>query len=325
MSDNTDNLILNWENRLVNAVISFLKYLDEHFWIFLLSSIFLGLYFPNQVRPFEGYVIYIIMLIMGILFLKVDIVDIITHIKQPATLIYVAFINLIVSPVIVYFVFKSFAPNYIVGLTLLAALPAGVTSAAFTDIMKGRTCLSVTIILVTNLLCVFTIPFLFWTLFKADLNIDYLGLFINLLKVFLIPFFIAKVLKHVIISSFVSKMQSYYNIIIIMLLSFMIMISIAYQADFLLTNIPLLIQPICILFGLFVLLQFIGYFSVSWLNKGEKIAVSNSNMIMNNILGIVLSIAFFTENPEITFIVILSLIPWNLMIMLKHWYKRFLP
>jgi hypothetical protein len=105
----------------------------------------------------------------------------------------------------------------------------------------------------------------------------------------------------------------------------MIMISIAYQADFLLTNIPLLIQPICILFGLFVLLQFIGYFSVSWLNKGEKIAVSNSNMIMNNILGIVLSIAFFTENPEITFIVILSLIPWNLMIMLKHWYKRFLP
>ena len=299
--------------------------MDQHFWVFLTTSVGLGLYVPHFFISYEGYIIYIIMIIMGILFLKVDIIDIVTHIKQPGILIYAAFINLIVSPLCIYFIFSKIAPDMVIGLTLLAALPAGVTSAAFTDIMKGRTCLSVTVIIVTNLLCIFTIPFLFWTLFKADLNLDYIGMFFNLLKVFLIPFFIAKVLKHVILTEYVEKLQSYYNIIIIFLLSFMIMISIAYEAHFLLANITLLIKPLAILFLVFIILQCIGYFSVGWLNKGEKIALSNSNMIMNNILGIVLAIAFFSNNPEVISIVILSLIPWNIMIILKHWYKRFLP
>ena len=90
---------------------------------------------------------------------------------------------------------------------------------------------------------------------KADLNLDYIGLFFNLLKVFLIPFFIAKVLKHVILTEYVEKLQSYYNIIIIFLLSFMIMISIAYEAHFLLANITLLIKPLAILFLVFIILR----------------------------------------------------------------------
>ena len=58
-------------------------------------------------------------------------------------------------------------------------------------------------------------------------------------------------------------------------------------------------------------------------SKGEKIAVANAKMIINNILGVVLALAFFP--PEILTIVIVSLIPWNAMIILKHWYKKYLP
>jgi BASS family bile acid:Na+ symporter len=308
----------------VTLVKSFLKHLDRHFWIFLILSVALGLYRPELFLPYEGYIIYIIMAIMGILFLKVDIIDLVTHIKQPGLLIYSAFINLIISPVCVYFLFRTIAPDMVIGLTLLAALPAGVTSAAFTDIMKGRTSLSVTVIIITNLLCVFTIPLLFWVFFKADLSLDYMGLFFNLLKVFLIPFFIAKVIKRVLMIDLTERLQEYYNIIIIALLSFMIMISIAFESDYLLSNIHLLVKPLGIIFLVFFLLQVIGYFSVFWLNKGEKLALSNSNMIMNNILGVVLALAFF-PGTEIVSIVILSLIPWNVMIILKHWYKRFLP
>ena len=46
-------------------------------------------------------------------------------------------------------------------------------------------------------------------------------------------------------------------------------------------------------------------------------------MIMNNILGIVLAIAFFDQ--AVLNILVLSLIPWNIMIIVKHFYKRFLP
>ena len=58
-------------------------------------------------------------------------------------------------------------------------------------------------------------------------------------------------------------------------------------------------------------------------SKGEKLASSNSCMIMNNILGIVLAIAFFDQ--AVLNILVLSLIPWNIMIIVKHFYKRFLP
>lgn len=307
----------------MTMIKEFLRHLDRYFWVFLTTSVLLGLFYPQFFVPYEGYVIYIVMIIMGLLFLKVDILDVVTHIKRPNLIIYAAFINLIVSPICIYFIFNKIAPDMIMGLVLLAALPAGVTSAAFTDVMKGRTSLSVTAIIVTNLLSVFTIPFLFWTFFKADLNLDYIGLFFNLLKVFLIPFFVAKVIKRVLMVNLAARLQDYYNLLIISLLSFMIMISIAFESEFLLSNFKLLYQPLGMIFLTFITLQIIGYFSVFWLNKGEKLALSNSNMIMNNILGIVLSIAFFT--PDMVSIVVLSLIPWNVMIILKHWYKRYLP
>ena len=78
-----------------------------------------------------------------------------------------------------------------------------------------------------------------------------------------------------------------------------------------------------ILFLMFIFLQLLGYFSVFWHKKGEKIAVANAKMIINNILGVVLALAFFP--PEILTIVIVSLIPLNAMIILKHWYKKYLP
>ena len=108
---------------------------DRFFWVFIIISIFLGLSYPQVFMPYEGYIIYIIMCIMGLLFLKVDIIDVITHIKNPLTVIYISCIKLILLPIIVYFVLIKADPTIQMSLFLLAALPTGVTSALFTDIM----------------------------------------------------------------------------------------------------------------------------------------------------------------------------------------------
>ena len=299
------------------------KRIDKYFWVFLLTSITLGLFLPEPFRPLENYVIYIVMAIIGLLFLKVDIVDIVTHIKSPLFLIYIAVVNLIVTPIVTYFVFKNIAPELTPGLVFLAALPSGVTSAAFTDMMKGRTSLTLTTIIITNLFSIITIPFVFFLLFNHTIEINVVDLGLNLLKVFAIPFFIAKVLKHVLIKDLTHKLQDYYNIFIIALLSLMITVSISYASGFILNNIQASYKTFGYLFLAFIIFQFIGYFSVFWHKKGEKVAVSNANMLTNNILGIVLALAFLTE--DILHLVIMSLIPWSIMIVAKHWYKRFLP
>ena len=300
-----------------------LKQVDKYFWVFLFTSIILGLFFPAPFQPLENYVIYIVMTIIGLLFLKVDIIDIVTHIKNPLFLLYIAFVNLVVTPVITYFVFRGLTPELTPGLVFLAALPSGVTSAAFTDMMKGRTSLTLTTIIVTNLLSIITIPFVFYLLFNHSMEIHVMELGLNLLKVFAIPFFIAKVLKHVLVKDLTAKLQDYYNIIIVSLLSLMITVSISFASEYITSHLSVSYSKLGYLFLAYNIFQLVGYFSIFWHKKGEKVAVSNSNMLTNNILGIVLALAFLTE--DILYLVILSLIPWSVMIVAKHWYKRFLP
>jgi predicted Na+-dependent transporter len=299
------------------------KQIDRYFWIFLTGAICLGLFAPQIVLPLEGLVIYIVMAIVGLLFLKVDIIDVFTHIKQPLFLLYVAIINLIITPLVTFFIFKYISPELTPGLVLLAALPSGVTSAAFTDMMKGKTSLTLTIIIFTNLLSIITIPFIFYILFNASLDINAVELGLNIFKVFAIPFFIAKVIKRVLFPKLAEKLQDYYNIIIITLLSLMIAISISFTSSQILSDLKTSTTTLGYLFLVFIIFQLVAYFSVFWHKKGEKLAVSNSNMIMNNILGIVLALAFFNE--EILHLVVLSIIPWSTMIIAKHWYKRYLP
>ena len=302
---------------------SFFKTNEKYFLIFLIFSIFIGLYIPSLFIGFDRFIIYIIMAILGLLFMKVDIIDIVTHIKEPLTLLLISGTNLLLLPTITYFVFQGFDENILMAFVLLAALPTGVSSAVFTDIMKARTSLNLTIVVVSNLLAVFTIPLIFHIFFKQQMELDVLGMFINLVRLIIIPFFIAKILKRVFLKDHNQTLQPFYNPLIVLLLGFMIMVSISYQADNILSNWQTYLPILGYLFLLFFLLQLIGYFTLFWKSKGEKLAMSNSCMIMNNILGIVLALAFF--NVEVLTVVILSFIPWNTLIIAKHWYKRFLP
>lgn len=300
-----------------------IKHIERYFWIFLLVALVGGFAIPSLLNQFQGYVIYLLMTIMGILFLKVDILDIVTHIKNPLYLFYIAFINLIITPLLTYLLISPFHQNLTIGLVLLAALPAGVSSAVFTDIMNGRTSLSLTLVILTNLLAIFTIPFIFWVLFHQNIDINPLALLQDLLMVILIPFIIAKILKRIILKNIIHHFQDYYNILIVILVTSMVMITIAFQAPYIIANISSLLPTLGVLYLAFFGFQLIGYFSTFWCSKGRKLAVSNSNMIMNNILGIVLAIAFFP--PNVTTLIILSFIPWVTMISIKHWYRRFLP
>ncbi|RAP33400.1 hypothetical protein DID75_02275 [Candidatus Marinamargulisbacteria bacterium SCGC AG-410-N11] len=303
--------------------MSLIKNVDRYFWVLIIIAVALGLAFPSYIIDYERFVIIILTVIMGLLFLKVDIIEILSQIKKPSQIVYISCINLILLPFFSYFIFKFLDSELLMGFVFLAALPAGVSSAVFTDMMKGKTSLNLTIIIVTNLLSAVTIPMIFLFLFNHEAGIDYLRLIKTISFIVFVPFVIAKIMKRVIFPRIIHSLQDYFNFIIISLLSVMIMIIIAGQADFIKLNIQDHLGKIAMLFLALFIFQIVSYFSVFWLKKGEKLAVANSNMIMNNILGIVIAMECFPR--EVMYLLILSLIPWNAMIILKHWYKRFLP
>lgn len=304
-------------------MMAILKNFDKYFWIILLAGIISGLTIPSIFIPLQGIVIYLVMSILFYLFLKVDVIEILADIRKPFFLLYVTFINLIVTPLLIYYIFRQTAGENIYGYVLLASLPAGVSSAAFTDIMKGRTSLTLIMIVLTNLFAIITIPLMFFILFNKSLELDSLQMSWSLFKIFFIPFLLAKSVKHFILKSAIKKVQEYTNLLVVSTLSLMIAISVSFQSDYVLQNLKSQPRTIGLIFVLLIISQLVAYFSVWWKNKEAKLAISNSNMIMNNILGIVLSIAFFPEN--VTYIVILSLIPWTIMIIAKNWYQKFLP
>ncbi len=311
---------------------------DKFFWVFLILSVAIGLFFPSYFYNLEGLTIFIIPTIIGILFLKVDIVDVVTHIQKPLLLLYIAVMKLIISPLLIYLIFSPFVDNnLLIALVLLSALPTGVSSAVFTDFMKARTSLSLTIVIVTNLLSIFTIPFVFFVLEQftnnsiSSVSFQYSNMFFYLLGLISIPFFIAKTLKKGVFPSIKKvlnfdiqeKLSKSYNLAIILLLGLMIIISISFKADDIISNFSIHSISMGYLFLAFIIYQIIGYFSVFWLHKGEKIAISNSFMVVNNILGIVIALGHF--RGDVVTLIILSLIPWNIMIIAKHWYKKYLP
>ena len=87
------------------------KPVDKYFHLYLIVGVIGGFLFPRFFNQFEGYVANILMLIIGLLFLKVDFVDVITHIRNLPFVLYSALITLIVSPILTFFVFKWFVPQ----------------------------------------------------------------------------------------------------------------------------------------------------------------------------------------------------------------------
>ena len=69
-----------------------------------------------------------------------------------------------------------------------------------------------------------------------------------LLEVIFIPFVIAKLCKRVLFRNLHTKLEDYYNIIILTLLSLMMMITMAYQSEYILANINKLLPTLGALF-----------------------------------------------------------------------------
>ncbi|MEK9656984.1 MAG: hypothetical protein VW378_01260 [bacterium] len=314
-----------------------LRKVEKYFPIFLILAVLSGFIFTKIFLQLESYILYYLMGIMTLLYLKIDLIDIIRHIKKPILLIYISVIHLLALPLFSYWLFQFLKTDIRMSIVLLAALPAGVSSAVFTDIMKGRTSLSLMVVIMTNILAIVTIPSIFYLLGMfgdplyakevSNLNVNYIGMLNKLCWIIFIPLLIAKILKRIVLKKVIISLNlpDYYNMAILILLYFMISTAVAFQANEILQNWQSFLLDTGYLFMAFLVFQFIGYFSLFWMKKGDKIAAANSTMIMNNVLGIVLAIAFFSNEPKILIYVTLSFIPWNCMIILKHWYLKYLP
>lgn len=286
-------------------------FIEKYFWIFLLAGIIFGLYQP---LPFEApkYLTKVLLgLMLFFVFLKIDVVEIIENMRDYKLMIYVALIYMIIIPLLFFLTVSIFDKRLALGILLLTAMPAGVSTPALTDILKGNISLSMSLAVVTQLIAPFTVPLLFWIIGTKGLEIDKLLLFRDIAILVFLPLILAQVSKRYFTAA-VNRNQHLFTSANIILLFLFVYVAISSQSNIILDNPVSIVWKTAIIYLVFILLHAAGYIVCYKKSKEDKIALSVTAAYMNNGLAIVLAAAYFT--PDILVLMVISEIPWNTLL-----------
>jgi len=190
-------------------------------------------------------------------------------------------------------------------------MPAGVSSPALTDILKGNISLAMSIVLVTQLIAPFTVPFLFWVIGTKDLDINEFFMLRDIAIMVFTPLILAQFTKRYFPAT-VKKHQHFFTSANVILLFAFVYVAISAQRSVLLDNPVSLIWKTVILFFVFIILHAIGYFISFRKSREDRIAMAVTAAYMNNGLAIVLASTYF--GPDILILMVLSEIPWNTLL-----------
>ena len=285
--------------------------IEKYFWLILIAGILFGLWQPFAFEPPKYLTKIILGLMLFFVFLKIDAIEIIDKMKDYKLMAYIALVYMIIIPIVFFLLVSTFDRHLAIGILLLAAMPAGVSTPALTDLLKGNISLAMSIVLVTQVIAPFTIPLLFWLIGTKGLEINKLLLFRDIAILVFLPLLLTQFIK----KSFpvvVNRNQHLFTSANIFLLFALVFVAISSQRNIILANPSSLVWKTAILYIVFILLHLIGYLLCYRENKEDKIAFSVTAAYMNNGMAIVLASAYF--GPEILILMVLSEIPWNTLI-----------
>lgn len=287
------------------------QFIEKYFWVLLIIGILIGLWQPV---PFETpkYLPKVLLgLMLFFVFLKIDALEIIEKMRDYKSMIFISIVYMIIIPVLFFLMFSVFDRHLALGILLLVAMPAGVSTPALTDLLKGNITLSMSIVIVTQFIAPFTIPFLFWIVGTKGLEINKLLMFRDIAILVFLPLILAQVTKRY-FPAVIKRNQHLFTSANVILLFTFVYVAISSQRNIILDNPVSLIWKTVLLYMVFILLHAAGYFISYSENKENRIAMSVSAAYMNNGLAIVLASTYFS--PEILVLMVLSEIPWNTLL-----------
>ena len=284
------------------------QFIEKNFWIFLIAGIVAGLWQPLAIHA----PVYLPKLLLGMMlffvFLKIDVRMVFERMKDYKLMIFLAFIYMILVPILFFLTVSIFDRQVALGILLLAAMPAGVSTPALTDILKGNIPLSMSIAIFTQIIAPFTVPLLFWIIGTRGLEINELLLFRDIAAMIFIPLIAAQGIKRYFTGT-VKRNQHLFTSVNVLLLFAFVYVAISSQRDIILRNPVNLIWKTVVLYLVFIVLHVIGFFIRSRDTRENRIALAVTAAYMNNGLAIVLASAYF--GPDILVLMVLSEIPWN--------------
>jgi len=136
------------------------RLIEKHFWLILLAGILLGLWSPITFKASPVVPKILLGMMLFLAFLKIDALEVLENIRNFRLMIYLASVYMIAIPLVFYFSTLIFNSDLAVGILLLTAMPAGVSTPVLTDIARGNISLSMSLVIVSQIAAPFTVPLL---------------------------------------------------------------------------------------------------------------------------------------------------------------------
>ncbi|MBU1557449.1 bile acid:sodium symporter [Patescibacteria group bacterium] len=291
-------------------ILNFIQNITESHYLIIAVAFFVGLLHPDSVLWASPYTTFILATVFFLSALKIDLKKVLRQLDDKLTLVIINIFMLFILPIIIYYLFGLFFPSLAIAFLILAAMPIGMTTPLLTEISGGRQSLALVLTVTTSLLAPLTVPFVVKLLAGASVEVDVLGMFTLLATVIYIPFFLAQFFKRF-WQEKINKVSPLFKSLSTILLGILIMIIVAKQSEILIEGFNYLY--IVLLFLFFIALHFIGYFMIPWRDKRDKITISVCVTYMNFTLAIEIANKFFND-PNIILPIVLSIIPWAIMI-----------
>lgn len=285
--------------------------IEKYFWIFFLVGIGIALWLPLPFKMPPYLPEVLLSIILFLVFLKIDVFDILEHVRNYKLMAFVIFVFMLLIPLLFFFLINIFDGKIALGILLLTAMPAGVSSPALTDIAKGNISLAMSLAMITHLIAPFTVPLLFWLVDIKDLEINKLLVFKDLALLVFVPLIFSQIVKKF-FSVTIRKTQHVFTSVSIILLFAFVYITLSSQSNAILGNPFSLILKTAVLYVVFIILHVVGYMICYKEKKENKIAIAVSAAYMNNGMAIVLASSYF--GPEMLVFMVLSEVPWNTLL-----------
>ena len=287
------------------------QFIERYFWVFMIAGLIVGLIHPVYIDFLMSLLQPFLMVMLFLVFIKTDVAQIFQHIKNYKYMAFIIFMFMVVVPVLLFEATNLIYPELAIGVLLLTAMPAGAASPALTDIVKGNTALSTSILITTSIIAPLTVPVLFWALTADKLSVNPWWIFKTLAVIIFLPLLISLFVRSY-LSDFTKKTSHLFTSVNIFLLTIMVFAVIGSQRIVILNDfIPILWQT-GFLYLVFVMLHVFGFLIGFREDKKGKIATTIGLAYMNNGMAIVLAAACF--KPSILVFTILSELPWNTLL-----------
>lgn len=286
----------------------FLKTIENNFGFLLLASAILAFLAPEYFLWGENLTDELLMFALFLGCLKINFREVLHLKNNTLKLILFALFNLVLLPIIFYFISPFPDLDLRLGLFLLLAISGAVATPLLASFLQLKILWAVAFVSLTSILMPFTLPILVKLFFGISLKVSLFEMILFLAKIIFIPLTLAIIFRRY-LAKFTKKILKVSGFIGTLDMAVFLGILIAVNQPFLAENIFSLNSTyiLAILFLLF-LIRFLSGFFMPHENNKER--WTNSLMFgnMNNGLAILLAAEFFS--PQVLFVVLLSEIPW---------------